>query len=77
MTQEAAIVIPTSGSYTADPLWDGERCGETSTCCDFNSPLWFCKDLPQSTDDIELRLCTDESISNENAGLEIVDIYIQ
>ena len=24
-----------------DPLWDGQGCGPTSTCCTFNSPLWF------------------------------------
>ena len=46
--QGVAMSIPVSGSYTADPLWDGEGCDETNTCCDFNSPPWFCKDLPHS-----------------------------
>ena len=64
--------------YTADPLWDGEGCGGSSTCCGFNNPPWFCKDLPQSTtDDIELRLCGDGDISDEDIGLEIVEIYVQ
>ena len=64
--------------YTADPLWDGESCGGSSTCCGFNNPPWFCKDLPQSTtDDIELRLCSDQDISKEDIGLEIVEIYVQ
>ena len=62
----------------ADPLWDGEGCGDTSTCCEFNSPPWFCRDLPESTtDDIELRLCSDQDISNEDTGIEIVNIYTQ
>ena len=26
---------------TGDPLWDGQGCGPTSTCCTFNSPPWF------------------------------------
>ena len=64
--------------YTDDPLWDGEGCGPKSTCCDFNSPPWFCKELPHHTsDDIELRVCKDEEDSNENVGVEKVDIYIQ
>ena len=33
----------------SDPLWDGEGCGSTSTCCEFNNPPWFCKQLPQRT----------------------------
>ena len=64
--------------YTANPLWDGEGCGGSSTCCEFNNPPWFCKDLPQpTTDDIELRLCSDQGISNEDVGLELVEIYVQ
>ena len=64
--------------YTADPLWDGEGCGGTSTCCDFNSPPWFCKDLPESTtDDIELRLCANHNTNDENIGVESVDIFVQ
>ena len=37
--------------YLDDPLWDGEGCGSTSSCCEFNSPPWFCKFLPQPTTD--------------------------
>ena len=64
--------------YPDDPLWNGQGCGGTSTCCSFNNPPWFCKQLPQSTtDDIELRLCGDNSISNEDTPLEMVEIYIK
>ena len=31
--------------YMNDPLWDGEGCGESSTCCSFNNPPWFCQHL--------------------------------
>ena len=62
--------------YTEDPLWDGRGCGGSSTCCEFNNPPWFCKNLPQpTTDDIELRLCLDEYY--EDIGLEVIDIYVQ
>ena len=63
---------------TDDPLWDGQGCGGTSTCCSFNNPPWFCKQLPQpTTDDIELRLCADQATYDEDAPLEIVEMYIK
>ena len=50
--------------YDQDPLWDGQGCGVGySACCSFNSPPWFCKELPHATtDDIELRMCGDHFI---------------
>ena len=64
--------------YSEDPLWDGQGCGAQSTCCSFNNPPWFCKQLPQPTrDDIELRLCADQSTSNEDTPFEVVEIYVQ
>ena len=64
--------------YSHDPLWDGSGCGSRSTCCSFNSPPWFCKQLPQpTTDDIELRLCSDQSIGNEGALIELIELYVQ
>ena len=68
---------PTNAYYPDDPLWDGEGCGPTSTCCEFNNPPWFCKTLPQpTTDDIEVRLCGDgSSTNNEDTPLELIEIY--
>ena len=64
--------------YDTDPLWDGEGCRDSDHCCTFHNPPWFCKDLPQPTsDDIELRICSNEALSNEGTPLELVDIYIQ
>ena len=64
--------------YDDDPLWDGQGCGGTSTCCSFNNPPWFCKQLPQrTTDDIELRLYADQVVSDEDTPLEIVEIYVK
>ena len=64
--------------YSQDPLWDGSGCGSTSSCCRFNSPPWFCKQLPQpTTDDIELRLCGDQDPTNEDALIELVELYVQ
>ena len=43
--------------YPEDPLWDGQGCGRLNTCCSFNNPPWFMKELPSPTrDDIDMRL---------------------
>ena len=64
--------------YLNDPLWDGEGCGSTSSCCEFNSPPWFCKSLPQpTTDDLEIRLCGYFPVWWENKILSIVGIFVQ
>ena len=64
--------------YQDDPLWDGEGCGPRSTCCQFNNPPWFCTTLPQpTTDDIELRICCDQHIGDEDVLIHLVDIYIK
>ena len=63
--------------YHDDPLWDGQGCGGNSTCCEFNNPPWFCKQLPQpTTDDIELRLCGNKDIVDEDTPIEIAELYI-
>ena len=64
--------------YHEDPLWDGEGCGPNSSCCEFNSPPWFCKHLPHpTTDDIEVRVCSNAGVDNEDTPLEQVELYIQ
>ena len=61
--------------YLNDPLWDGEGCGSTSSCCEFNSPPWFCKSLPQpTTDDLEIRLC---GYFQEDKIITLVDIFVK
>ena len=60
-----------------DPLWDGQGCGPTSSCCSFNNPPWFCKQLPEPTrDDIELRSCV-WATSHANIAIEVVEIKIR
>ena len=62
--------------YGADPLWDGQGCGQSSSCCD--RPPGFCKELgTATTDDLELRLCSDSSSSDEGTPLELVELYVQ
>ena len=64
--------------YSDDPLWDGQNCGHEGTCCDSPNLPWFCKKLPQSTNNtLELRICGDSSRSNEDTPIDIVQLYIQ
>ena len=65
--------------YSQDPLWDGQGCGTAyNSCCAFNSPPWFCKELSRATtDDIELRMCGDHLVQDEATPLELVEIYVQ
>jgi hypothetical protein len=64
--------------YVEDPLWDGSGCGSNTTCCSFNNPPWFLKQLPSlTTDDIEMRVCRDEPSFQEDIAVANVEIYIQ
>ena len=64
--------------YGDNPLWDGAGCGPLNTCCFFNTPPWFYKQLPRpTTDDIEMRVCRGHLFKNENIAIEIFEIYIQ
>ena len=57
-------------------LWDGMDC--TSPCCTFNSPPWFNVTLPTSTtDDIEVRICSDQNVVNEATFLRLMEFYVQ
>lgn len=64
--------------YPDDPLWDGRGCGRNSTCCSFNSPPWFFRELgAPTTDGLEMRVCRDGVVSNENLPFEVVELYVR
>ena len=64
--------------FIDDPLWDGEGCGRSSTCCSFNNPPWFCQHLKYHTsDDLELRLCSYFSIGSEDKLVSLEEIYVK
>ena len=61
-----------------DPLWDGQECGPTSSCCTFNSPPWFNVHLSSpTTDDIEVRICGSEGIGNEDSPIQLIELYVK
>ena len=65
--------------YTpSDPLWNGSGCFGRNTCCTFNSPPWFCKELTASTtDDIEVRLCADQNAPDEDSPIHLIELYVK
>ena len=57
-------------------LWDSMGC--TSPCCTFNSPPWFSVTLSSPTsDDIEVRICSDEMTGNEAVHIRLLEFYIR
>ena len=57
-------------------LWDGISC--SIGCCTFNSPPWFIVSVPApSSDDIEVRLCTDQLRDDEAVHIRFYQFYIQ
>ena len=61
-----------------DPLWDGEGCGPTSSCCTFNSPPWFNVQLLLPTNDnIEVRICGEHGIRIEDTPIQLIEIYVK
>ena len=63
-----------------DPLWDGQGCGPTSSCCTFNSPPWFNVTLSApTTDDIEVRLCGEQSnqVQFDDTLIQLMELYVK
>ena len=65
--------------YHEDPLWDGQQCGGLEgTCCNPPNLGWFCKTFPTTiSGDIEVRLCADQDLQDENIALEFFELYIK
>ena len=65
-----------SGFHPDDPLWDGQGCTSTSTCCSFNNPPYFTKQLSSpTTDDIEARICQWDNI--DDSPIEFMELYVK
>ena len=63
--------------YLHDPLWDGHGCPHGNNCCANEDQPWFCRNLPiGSKGDIEVRLCLNQDRSDEDIGLELLELLI-
>ena len=74
LTQYNGVLFSNNG----DPLWDGQGCGPTSSCCTFNSPPWFNVQLSSpTTDNIEVRICGDSEIRDEDTPVQLIELYVK
>ena len=65
-----------NGKFFNDTLWDGLGC-ESPSCCELNTPPWFCKTLPApTTDDIELRSCYGDDAESGNITITNININV-
>ena len=67
--------------YSNDPLWDGQQCdgSETSCCTQPNMP-WFIKTLNETTtEDIELRVCSqyNDCGTGTSVAIFLIEIYVR
>ena len=69
-----------SGSYEnrtvwEDPLWDGQGCESSGNqCC--NRYGWFHREIPATSDNIEVRWCGDEDQTNEDVLTDQLEIWV-
>ena len=70
----------TGSEDRSNPLWNGGSCVAMNTCSSSNSPSppWFHRDLPHTTtEDIEMRACSDDGRAYEDIAIETIEIYVQ
>ena len=58
-----------------DPLWDGQGCTSSGNqCC--NRYGWFHREIPTTSDNIEVRWCGNENQSNEDVFTDQLEIWV-
>ncbi len=77
---------PPGTVYDSDLLWDGAQCGglEGSCCVDTvpgtsaPSPPWFYKEFSAVwTGSVEVRICRDQDVYDEDVGVHLMELYVQ
>ena len=66
--------------FHSDLLWDGQQCtGLEGPCCNHPNMPWFNMTLSETTtENIELRLCGDNSLTADgNVLIELIELYIR
>ena len=69
----------TNALYSNDPLWDGQQCpGVEAPCCTHPNMPWFNKTLSETTtEDIELRVCGNDGIDDEDVPLQVIELFVR
>lgn len=65
--------------YVDTPLWDGNTlCTNNENCCAPHSGPWFYTALDTPTsNNIEVRICGDQSINDEDNPVGLIEVYTQ
>ena len=64
--------------YSNDPLWDGEGCGtQEGNCCAASGLPWFHKTFISTSEYLELRVCGNEPITNEDIPISFYELYVK
>jgi len=64
--------------YTGDTLFDGQGCPGGNSCCTPPGLPWFTRDLgPDTTERIEVRLCSDQESGNEDVGVYRMELFVR
>ena len=65
--------------YVNDPLWDGKNCDSNEASCCTNSKMpWFYRVLDDMTqEDIELRVCGDQDVPDEDTPVDIIELFVR
>ena len=66
-------------SYTKSPLWDGAGCANINdNCCANVDAPWFYREFTTlQEENLEVRICTDQALSNEGVLIDQLALYIQ
>ena len=73
---ESGATESVQGFHEHDSLWDGKNCTGSSTCCSFNNPPYFTKQLSSpTTDDIEARIC--QKGDGDDSPIELIELYVK
>ena len=64
-------------NYYNYPLWGGTCSGNQAPCCTSPNLPWFYKTLSSNIlDNLEVRICSDQSLSDEDTRLQNVELYV-
>ena len=67
--------------FPDDILWDGQQCDNEGMCCTgAKTPPWFSVNLTDSaitSDDIEVRICHNQSTADEDTPIQLLELYVQ
>ena len=75
---ESGSLLAGSDYHTTDPVWDGNHCSANNNCCSEPNLPWFYRQIPRTTsEDVETRICRDESYHNEGILVKELQLYVQ